>query len=51
MVAALFTFGLDGLDSVRDLFTFGLVGLHLARVCLDFGQSIVYVWLGWLTFG
>ena len=45
------TFGLVGLHPARALFTFGLVALQLIWVLFNFGQDIVYSWLGWSTCG
>ena len=48
---ALFNFGLVGLHVARVWFYFGLVALAVAQVFLNFDAGIVYVCLGWLTFG
>ena len=54
LARVLFTFGLASLHLARVLSTFGLVALDLALALFNagyFGWCIVYVWLGWLTFG
>ena len=36
---------------VKILFTFSSVAVHLALFLVIVGQGLVYVWLGWPTFG
>ena len=49
LAAALFDFGLPGLQLARVLVIFGLVALHMACVLFNFDESMVYVCLGCLT--
>ena len=51
VAGAVFTFDLAGLHLARALCTFRLVALRLAWVFVNFGQGVVYFWLGWFTFG
>ena len=37
--------------AVPSVFTSDAIAVHSAWVFFNFGQGIVYVWLGWLTFG
>ena len=51
LASALFTFESAGVDLARVLSTLGLVAFRVACVFFNFGQSIVYFWLGWPTCG
>ena len=51
LATGLFTFGFARLHLARVLSTVCLVGLHLAWVLFNFGEGIVYFWVGWPTFG